>query len=54
MAACPVCEAEVSLPEGAIVNELVDCSDCATELEIESLSPLRLREAPMEEEDWGE
>jgi alpha-aminoadipate carrier protein LysW len=49
-----VCEAEVPVPANALVHELVDCDDCATELEIASLSPPLLREAPLEEEDWGE
>lgn len=54
MLACPVCDAAVAVPEDALVHELVDCGDCATELEIASLSPPLLREAPLEEEDWGE
>ena len=54
MLACPVCDAAVAVPEDALIHELVDCSDCATELEIASLSPPLLREAPLEEEDWGE
>jgi alpha-aminoadipate carrier protein LysW len=54
MPACPVCEADVPVPGDAIVHELVDCGDCATELEIASLSPPLLKEAPQEEEDWGE
>jgi len=54
MPACPVCDAAVAVPVGALVHELVDCGDCATELEITSLEPPLLREAPLEEEDWGE
>jgi alpha-aminoadipate carrier protein LysW len=54
MPACPVCEADVPVPADAVVHELVDCGDCATELEIASLAPPSLREAPVEEEDWGE
>ena len=54
MPACPVCDADVPLPAGAIVSELLSCAECGTELEVESLSPPALREAPAEEEDWGE
>jgi len=54
MSACPVCDAAVPVPADALVNELLDCSECATELEIASLQPPLLREAPLEEEDWGE
>ncbi len=53
-APCPVCEAQVDLSMEVLVHELVDCSECATELEIASLEPPALREAPTEEEDWGE
>ncbi len=54
MLACPVCDAHLALPTDALVHELLDCAECATELEIASLSPPLLREAPLEEEDWGE
>jgi len=51
---CPVCEASVRVPSDAVLHELVDCADCSSELEIASLAPLSLTEAPVEEEDWGE
>ncbi len=54
MPVCPVCDAIVVFPEGVLAHELLDCSECATELEIASLKPPLLREAPLEEEDWGE
>jgi len=54
MPACPVCEADVSFPNDALAHELLDCRECATELEIASISPPLLKEAPLEEEDWGE
>lgn len=54
MPACPVCEAVVSLSGDSVTNELIDCPECATELEIASLQPVVLREAPLEAEDWGE
>lgn len=51
---CPVCEASVAVPNDAMLNELIACRDCGIELEIISLNPLRLEEAPEVEEDWGE
>jgi alpha-aminoadipate carrier protein LysW len=35
-------------------GEILLCPDCGTELEVLSLNPLRLEEAPEVEEDWGE
>ena len=51
---CPVCAAEVVFPEDAVEGELISCPDCGTELEIVSINPPNLEEAPQEEEDWGE
>lgn len=54
MAECPVCGAEVELAEGTVQGELIECSDCGTELEVVSVDPFKVEEAPQEEEDWGE
>lgn len=51
---CPECGAEVSLPDDAVVGEIVQCAECGLELEAVSLDPLKLTRAPEEEEDWGE
>ena len=51
---CPACEAEVTLADDAMENELIACPDCGSELEILSLSPIELDFAPEVEEDWGE
>ena len=53
-AECPVCEAEVEFPEDAEEGEIVECAECGSELEIVSLDPPKVEEAPEEEEDWGE
>jgi alpha-aminoadipate/glutamate carrier protein LysW len=50
---CPECEAEIDL-SGMVLNEIVVCPDCGTDLEVISLEPPELEPAPMEEEDWGE
>ncbi len=51
---CPVCDGDVELPEDVMQNELVVCGDCGSELEVLSLNPLEVAEAPEVEEDWGE
>ncbi len=53
-ALCCVCEADVSVPDDCCEGELVICPDCGTELEVVSLEPLTLEEAPQVQEDWGE
>ena len=35
-------------------GELLICPDCGTELEVVSLNPPTLAEAPEVQEDWGE
>ena len=51
---CPVCGAELKLPANIVPGELIECGDCGTDLEIESVDPVLIAEAPAEEEDWGE
>ena len=51
---CPVCEADVKVEAGVMLGELFTCGDCGTELEVTSLSPLAVAEAPEVQEDWGE
>jgi alpha-aminoadipate carrier protein LysW len=53
-AACPICEADIRLPDDVMENELISCPDCGSELEVLSLDPVQLVEAPETEEDWGE
>lgn len=52
MAECPVCGAEIVLDEDVEEGEIISCDDCGSELEVEGKDSLR--EAPQEEEDWGE
>ena len=54
VAECPECGAEVDLPAGTIIQEIVVCPDCGMELEVTAIEPPTLEEAPEEEEDWGE
>ena len=54
MSVCPVCDGEITVDSGVEVSEIIRCGDCGSDLEIESVDPLTLIEAPQEEEDWGE
>lgn len=54
MAECPVCGAEIEMPQGTVAGELIECPDCGTELEVKNVNPFTLEEAPQEEEDWGQ
>ncbi len=53
-AECPICSAEVAFEADTEVGEIVECEECGAELEVKSLEPPTLGEAPDEEEDWGE
>jgi alpha-aminoadipate/glutamate carrier protein LysW len=52
--ACPECEGPVSIGASARLNEILECGDCRSELEIVALNPTVLALAPEIEEDWGE
>lgn len=41
---CPDCQAEIKLPEGVMVGDIVECEQCGTEVEILSLEPLKYSE----------
>ena len=51
---CPVCEGSVTLNDDLVEGELVECAECGTELEVKSVNPVTVEEAPAEQEDWGE
>ncbi|MFX0093856.1 MAG: lysine biosynthesis protein LysW [Candidatus Hodarchaeota archaeon] len=51
---CIVCEAIIDFDSDLEIGELLMCPDCGTELEVRFLNPLKIIEAPMEEEDWGQ
>lgn len=54
MSECPVCGGDVETAPDVLEGELIDCPECGLELEVSSVSPLTLIEAPTEAEDWGE
>jgi alpha-aminoadipate/glutamate carrier protein LysW len=53
-AVCPECAADVPLPNDVLQHEIVNCPECAVELEVVGLDPPQVELAPKEEEDWGE
>ena len=53
-AACPECDATITLAADVVEGEIIVCPDCAVELEVTSLSPIELALAPEVGEDWGE
>lgn len=53
-ARCPTCDAAVPFGPAIVVSELIKCRECGTDLEVTSIAPPAVAEAPMEEEDWGE
>jgi alpha-aminoadipate carrier protein LysW len=50
---CPECDAGIRT-EDVRPGEIVECGDCASELEVVTVSPVALAVAPEVEEDWGE
>ena len=54
MPECVICGADVRLDKSTIKGELVECKECGSELEVTSIEPIKLAEAPIEQEDWGE
>ncbi|MFZ2153239.1 MAG: lysine biosynthesis protein LysW [Microgenomates group bacterium] len=41
---CPDCNAEIVPIEGMVVGDILECGECGTEVEIQSLSPITYRE----------
>ncbi|QXJ22401.1 lysine biosynthesis protein LysW [Actinomadura graeca] len=54
MPKCSECSADVAVEDGAQENEIVQCAECGTELEVVRTAPVGLAPAPDVEEDWGE
>jgi lysine biosynthesis protein LysW len=41
---CPDCNTEIKRVEEMVVGDILECSECGTEIEIQSLEPLTYRE----------
>jgi alpha-aminoadipate carrier protein LysW len=53
---CQECGADISVPEDAVVGEIVTCPDCGGDYEIASKSgdKVELKTAETVGEDWGQ
>jgi len=51
---CPICDGGVPEDKTWELGELVDCPECEAMLEVVSVNPAKLEQAPEEDEDWGE
>ena len=51
---CLICGAELSFTSTLEVGELLECYDCGTELEVDSVMALVLIVAPAEGDVWGQ
>lgn len=56
IAKCEECDADIVVPDDAIVGEIVQCKECSSEYEVASIGDGRVELKPAEvaEEDWGE
>lgn len=41
---CPDCGVEILLKRGTEVGDILECSECGTEVEVVSLSPVKCQE----------
>ncbi len=51
---CIICDGVIVLSKGTEKSEIIECSECGSELEIISINPIKLDVAPKPGEDWGE
>lgn len=53
---CPICDAQVNLPDNTEESEIITCSECSNRVVVENINNknITLAEAPEIEEDWGE
>ena len=55
-ATCAECYFEFEVDDEVMLGEIIECSDCGTELEVIEIKDTEvvLQKAEAEEEDWGE
>ena len=53
---CQECGAEISVPDDAVIGEIVTCPDCGTDFEVASNTQHKIELKPAETvgEDWGQ
>lgn len=54
MVTCLECEGSIDVATDLKVNEIIECRECQSELEVLTLDPVTVALAPEVEEDWGE
>ena len=56
LSSCPDCLAEIEIPEDVMVGEIIECTDCGLELEVEKVeaNQVEIQRLSIEKEDWGE
>jgi len=56
IAKCEECDADISIPQDAIVGEIVQCKECSSEYEVTSIGSdsVKLKKAEVAEKDWGQ
>jgi alpha-aminoadipate/glutamate carrier protein LysW len=52
MAECPECGGTITVPKGTETNEIIQCEECGSDLEVTGTDTVQI--APEEEEDWGQ
>lgn len=51
---CVICDARIDFEYEVELNELIECLDCGTELEVSNINPITIIEVDVDCEDWGE
>ncbi|CAN5649422.1 lysine biosynthesis protein LysW [soil metagenome] len=53
---CKDCGAELTIPEDAMVGEIITCPDCGTDFEIisKTQNSVEMKQAESVGEDWGQ
>jgi len=51
---CLECQAEIKLGDDLQKGEVITCPECSTDLEIISVKPIKVKLAPVVQEDWGQ
>ncbi len=49
---CPICEEEIEIDEGLEIGDTTYCIGCGEELEVVSITPLKVKEVEITEEEF--
>ncbi len=55
-ATCPICDGQVTIPDGTEESEILTCTECSNRVVVKSVkgADVVLDKAPDIEEDWGQ